>query len=76
LKTLSSTVHLLPRIILKLFNRIEGDYAGCDGVHDNGRRNCLFRATDGGIYLFLDDLRQLKLSSDKTPQAGVRVSQC
>ena len=43
LKTLSSTVRLLPRIILKLFNRIE------------------------------DDLRQLKLTSDKAPRAGVRL---
>jgi hypothetical protein len=38
LKTLSSTVRLLPRIVLKLFNRIEGDdnYGCGDGIDDGG----------------------------------------
>jgi hypothetical protein len=38
LKTLSSTVRLLPRIVLKLFNRIEGDdnYGCGDGGFDDG----------------------------------------
>ncbi|XP_028393981.1 uncharacterized protein KIAA0825-like isoform X2 [Dendronephthya gigantea] len=43
LKTLASTVRLLPNILLKLFTRIE------------------------------DDLRQLRLTSDETPSAGVKL---